>query len=64
MAAPVLYPNAMDNTTMTRPIIRAFIPAPGGALPSSPRARTAMPRMAVAVDSVKNAVPASIHEYP
>lgn len=63
MAAPVLYPKAIESAVMMRPSMKAFMPAPGGAFVSSPRARTATARIAVPVNSVKNAVPASIHSY-
>ena len=58
-----MYPNAIEQTVMTRPRMKAFIPAPGGAFVSSPNARTATDRIAVPVNSVKNAVPASIQLY-
>lgn len=59
LARPVLYPKAMDNTTMTSPMMKAFIPAPGGAFESSPSARTTTARMVVPTNSVKKAVAGS-----
>ena len=63
MAAPVLYPKAMLHTVTTRPMMKAFIPAPGGAFASSPSASTATARMAVAVNSLKKAVLGATHSY-
>lgn len=55
MARPVREPKDMPRTVMIRPTMKAFMPAPGGALVSSPRARTEIVNTEVDVSSTANA---------
>lgn len=53
---PVLKPRDMVTVVVRRPIMKACIPAPGGELEESPRARMEQPITAVPSISVKKAV--------
>lgn len=53
---PVLKEKANVKAVMTRPTMKEFIPAPGGAFWSSPRAMIVMTRKTVPTNSLKKAV--------